>query len=67
MVTIKIGKKIKTIHFGQKGYKHNYSKKARENYLKRSAGIRDGKGRLTKNNPASANFWARKILWGKKC
>lgn len=66
MVTIKIDGREKTIHFGQKGYRHNYSREARKNYLKRSAGIRDKKGRLTKDNPESPNFWSRKILWGKK-
>ena len=59
-------KRLNTIHFGQKGYKHNYSKIARKKYLARSSGIRDKKGNLTKNNPLKANFWSRKILWGKK-
>jgi hypothetical protein len=58
--------KPKLIHFGQKGYsdftKHG-DKKRRENYLKRSGGIRDGKGRLTKDNKNTANYWARRILW----
>ncbi len=58
----KTGRTI-TIHFGQKGYKHNYSKKSREKYLARSAGIKDKKGKLTKDNPLSANYWARKVLW----
>ena len=58
----KRGKK-KLIGFGLKGYRHNYSKKAREAYLKRSAGIKDKSGRLTKNNKNSANYWARKVLW----
>lgn len=55
--------RVNTIHFGQRGYRHNYSKEARERFLKRSAGIRDKKGRLTKNNKLSANFWTRRILW----
>jgi len=59
-------KRTKTIHFGQKGYKHNYSKKARILYLKRSAGIRDKHGRLTKNNKMSANYWSRHFLWKVK-
>jgi hypothetical protein len=58
--------RVNTIHFGQKGYKSNYSKIARTRYLKRSAGIKNKKGKLTKNNPLSANYWARKILWGAK-
>lgn len=59
--------KIKTIHFGQKPYRHNYSKKAWESYTARSAGIKDKNGNLTKDNKLSANYWARKVLWsGKK-
>ena len=54
---------LKLIHFGDPEYRHNYSDKARESYLKRSAGIRDREGNLTKNNKHSANYWARKILW----
>jgi len=56
------GKK-KLIHFGDSRYKQNYSKEARESYLKRSAGIRDKEGKLTKDNKNSANYKARKILW----
>lgn len=58
--------RLKTIHFGQVGYRHNYSKMSRMKYLARSGGIRDGNGRLTKNNPMSANYWARRVLWGRK-
>ena len=36
---------------------------ARKKYLARSGGIRDKYGRLTKDNPLSSNYWARKILW----
>lgn len=63
--TIKGKIKVKLIHFGALGYGHNYSKKAKENYLKRSGGIRNKKGKLTKNDPWSANYWSRKILWPK--
>ena len=59
---MKNGKKRK-IGFGLRGYRHNYSKKARESYLKRSAGIRDKSGKLTKNNKNSSNFWSRTVLW----
>lgn len=58
--------RIKTIHFGQKGYKHNYNKEAYKNYMRRSAGIKDSYGMLTKNNPMSANYWSRKVLWDNK-
>lgn len=58
--------RINTIHFGDRRYKHNYSQTARKKYLARSSGIRDKKGRLTKNNRLSANYWTRRILWGAK-
>ena len=51
------------IHFGDSKYRHNYSKEARDNYLRRSAGIRDKSGKLTKDDKNSANYWSRKILW----
>ena len=60
---MKKGKK-RLIGFGLKGYRHNYSAKARKSYLARSAGIRNKSGKLTKNDKNSSNFWARKILWG---
>lgn len=63
MVLASKGGCLKLVHFGDPAYRHNYSEAARENYLKRSAGIRDGEGNLTKNNKHSANYWARKILW----
>ena len=56
----------KVVHFGQKGYEDytmHGDKKRRANYLKRSAGIRNKKGKLTKNDKFSPNYWARKILW----
>ena len=63
-VKVRVNGRVKTINFGHKGYRHNYSRKARRSYCARSAGIR-GKRGLTKNNKASANYWARRILW--KC
>lgn len=60
------GKKYgRIIHFGQRGYGHNYSQKAKMSYLKRSEGIRNKQGQLTKNDKWSANYWSRKILWPK--
>jgi len=55
----KNGKKT-LINFGDKRYKTNPSAKARKSYLARSAKIRDKKGRLTKNNKNSANYWSRR-------
>ena len=69
------GKKLKVltpggkiIHFGDssmKDFTQHKDKKRRENYCKRSAGIRDGNGKLTKDNKESANYYSRKFLW--KC
>ena len=58
-VYVKKDGKTKLIHFGDSRYKHNYSKEARKSYSARSAGIRDGKGRLTKDDRNSANYWSR--------
>ena len=62
-VLAKKGDQIKVLEFGQKGYGHNYSEKARENYLARSGGIRNASGELTKDDKFSPNYWARKVLW----
>ena len=61
--TINGKKRGKIIHFGALGYGHNYSIEAKKNYLTRSAGIRNKKGKLTKDDPWSPNYWARKTLW----
>jgi len=53
----------KLIHFGDSRYKQNQNEKQRKSYLARSAGIRDGKGRLTKDNKNTSNYWARRVLW----
>lgn len=63
MVLVKKGDRVKVVHYGQKGYQHNYSESAKKNYLTRSAGIRNKDGQLTKNDPFSPNYWARKDLW----
>lgn len=65
MVFVVRGDKSKLVHFGQKGYGHNYSEAAKKSYLARSAGITDKSGRKTAKDPFSANYWARKILWPK--
>lgn len=66
MVLVKRGDKIRIVHFGQKGYQdftQHKDKKRRKNYLTRSAGIRNKAGQLTKNDPFSPNYWARRELW----
>lgn len=61
------GGDYKKVRYGHKSY-DNYgnghkSEKRRSNYLKRSGGIRNKSGELTKNDKFSPNYWARKDLW----
>ncbi len=54
------------IHFGDSNmedFTQHKNKKRQISYCKRSAGIKDKQGNLTKNNKDSANYWSRKILW----
>lgn len=65
----------KIISFGDIRYQHFFDKtrihknldhkdeKRRKNYLTRTSNQKDGKGKLTKDNPESANYHARRILW----
>jgi len=64
--TVNGERRAKLVHFGAIGYGHNYSPEAKRNYLRRSAGIRNKAGELTKDDPWSANHWSRKILWPSK-
>lgn len=63
MVLVRHRGEVRLVHFGDKKYGHNYSARAKADYLSRSAGIRDKNGNLTKDDPFSANYWARKVLW----
>ena len=63
VVLAKKGSEVKLVRFGKRGYDHNYSPAAKQNYLARSAGIRKKDGTLTKDDPFSPNYWARKVLW----
>lgn len=66
MVLAKKGDEIKLVKYGLRGmqdYTQHHDEKRRENYLKRSAGIRDKNGKPTKDDPFSPNYWARKDLW----
>jgi len=61
-------KKIK-LHFGDPKMKEYPGTKRGDAYCARSYGIKTKSGRLTHNNPLSANFWSRIVLWhcsGKK-
>jgi len=66
VVLAKKGNKSKVIHFGHPEYE-DYTMHGdpvrRKNYLTRSAGIRNKKNKLTKNDIFSPNYWAIKILW----
>lgn len=65
-VLVKYEDAIKLLKFGLRGmkdYTQHYDEKRRENYLLRSGGIKDKTGRLTKDDPFSANYWSRRILW----
>jgi len=66
VVLAKKGDEIKKVSFGHRDYqdfRQHGSDKRRQNYLSRSAGIKDKDGNLTKNDKFSANYWARKELW----
>jgi hypothetical protein len=68
-VLVKYEDAIKLVKFGLRGmkdYTQHYDEKRRENYLLRSGGIKDKTGRLTKDDPFSANYWSRRILWKSK-
>lgn len=54
------------VHFGQLGaedYWDHRDPERRKRYLLRARGIRDGKGRLTRDNKLSANYWSINLLW----
>lgn len=65
MVLAKKGDKVKLLHFGHTGYRHNYSEQAKKSYRARAGGIRNKNGELTKNDVFSPNHWSMKVLWGK--
>lgn len=67
--------KGKKVHFGDKNMEQfkdktgNYKSKdhgdpeRRKNYKARSAGIKNKQGKLTKDDPTSANYHSRRVLW----
>lgn len=70
---VKVNNKI--IHFGSRDMEHfkdktgiwqnknHYDDKRRKSYLSRSGGIKKKDGSLTKDDPTSANYHSRNILW----
>lgn len=68
-VLVKYEDAVKLVKFGLRGmedYTQHYDEKRRDNYLSRSAEIKDKTGRPTKDDPFSANYWSRRILWLSK-
>ena len=66
MVFVVRGSKSKLIHFGDskmEDYRQHGSEKRRKSFLARSGGIRNKAGKLTKDDPFSANYWSRTRLW----
>lgn len=66
MVLAKKGDEVKLVKFGHRDYEdftQHKDPERRENYLKRSAEIKNKSGQLTKDDVFSANHWARKDLW----
>lgn len=69
--------KGKLVHFGHTDYQQykdstrlgiyshmdHLDKKRRKDYLRRSKGIKNAQGKLTANDPESANYYARRYLW----
>ncbi len=78
MVRIEKDGKEKLIHFGNPKFEHYYdktriwkeldhnNKDRRQNYLLRSAGIKNKEGNLTKDDEFSPNWHSRRILWSSK-
>jgi len=59
----------KLVKFGNQDYQDYLQTKdetKRKNYLSRSAGIKDKKGKLTKDKRTSANYYSRRLLWQSK-
>ena len=65
----------KAIHFGDSREQHfkdrtgifasqdHNDPERRKSYLRRTANIRNKEGKLTRDDPTSANYHARRILW----
>lgn len=50
-------------HIDYDDFTQHKDEKRKLNYLSRSAGILNKQGALTKDDPLSPNYWARRILW----
>jgi hypothetical protein len=69
VIRVKKGNKDKLVHFGHPDYKdytQHKDKERRKNYIARASFIKDGDGKLTKNDPFSANYHSMRVLWNYK-
>tara|TARA_R110000772_G_scaffold135148_1_gene243762 strand:+ start:152 stop:451 length:300 start_codon:yes stop_codon:yes gene_type:complete len=65
-VYVKVGEKVKVIHFGDSRYEdfsQHKNKDRQKSYLARAKGIKNKQGELTWKDKNTANYWAVK-LWG---
>jgi len=56
----------KIVHFGDSkmfDFTQHKNKKRQTNYCVRASGIKNKKGKLTKNNIDSSNYWSIRVLW----
>ena len=54
------------VHFGfspMSDFTKHKNKKRQTSYCLRSSAIRDGDGKLTKNDIDSPNYWSMRVLW----
>lgn len=65
-VVVKKGNKTKVVKFGHRDYQdftQHADPERRRRYLARASKIRNKKGKLTMNDPFSANYWSMRYLW----
>ena len=55
-----------TVHFGHKAYEdfHDHKDRLRQQrFIRRSSGITNAQGQLTRDLPSTPNFWSMRALW----
>lgn len=65
-VLVTKGNKTKRVDFGDKRYSdflEHKDKDRRDRYIARASKIKNKKGKYTKDDPFSSNYWAMRILW----
>lgn len=56
----------KVVHFGDiryEDYTQHRDEHRRRSYCKRAMAIRNSRGKLTANDPETANYYATRLLW----